>query len=190
IETGRPVKWIEDRVEFFRSSIHAREAVHELALGATRDGTLTALDARYTVDVGAYNGPLGPPLLTSLILPGPYRLRDGGIHRRVALTNKVPMGAYRGYGQAESNYIREVTMDRLARRLGQDPAAFRRRNLLRPEELPWRNIAGATYDSGDYARSLDLALSRIGYEDGRGQRAEGRKERLQLRVGMVLADGV
>jgi carbon-monoxide dehydrogenase large subunit len=113
--------------------------------------------------VGAYNSPLGPPLLTNLMLPGPYRLSHGKIHRRVALTNKVPMGAYRGYGQAESNYVREVLIDRLARRLGQDPAEIRRRNLLRPEELPFKNLSGAVYDSGDYARSLDLALFRIGY---------------------------
>jgi aerobic carbon-monoxide dehydrogenase large subunit len=184
IDTGRPVKWLEDRVEFFRSSIHAREAVHELTLGASRDGTMTALDAHYTVDVGAYNGPLGPPLLTNLMLPGPYRLRHGVIRRRVALTNKVPMGAYRGYGQAESNYVREVMMDRLARRLGQDPATFRRRNLLRPDELPWRNISGANYDSGDYTRSLDLALSRIGYEDVREQQPQWWKRGRHVGVGM------
>ena len=75
------------------------------------------------------------------------------------------MGAYRGYGQAESNYVREVMIDRLARRLGLDAVAVRRRNLLTPEELPFRNISGATYDSGDYARSLDVALFRIGHED-------------------------
>ena len=74
------------------------------------------------------------------------------------------MGAYRGYGQAESNYVREVLVDRLARRLGQDPADFRRRNLLRPDELPFKNVSGVTYDSGDYARGLDLALSRVGYD--------------------------
>jgi carbon-monoxide dehydrogenase large subunit len=184
IDTGRPVKWLEDRVEFFRSSIHAREARSELALGASADGRLTALDASYTVDVGAYNGPLGPPLLTNLMLPGPYRLRHGAIRRRVALTNKVPMGAYRGYGQAESNYVREVMIDRVARRLGEDPANFRRRNLLRPDELPWRNISGATYDSGDYARSLDLALSRIGYEELREQQSEWWRRGRHVGVGM------
>ena len=178
MDTGRPVKWIEDRTEFFRGAAHAREAVHTLTLGADGDGALVALRDRYLIDLGAYHGPLGPPLLTNLMLVGPYRLHDADIHRRVVLTNKVPMGAYRGYGQAESNYVREVLMDRLARRLGHDPAGLRRRNLLRPDELPFKNAAGATYDSGDYARALDLALSRAGYESIRarqpGWRAEGR----------------
>ncbi|HEX2438891.1 MAG TPA: xanthine dehydrogenase family protein molybdopterin-binding subunit, partial [Methylomirabilota bacterium] len=131
IDTGRPVKWIEDRTEFFRGAAHAREAVHTLTLAADRDGTLCAMRDRYLIDLGAYHGPLGPPLLTNVMLAGPYRLHDADIHRRVVLTNKVPMGAYRGYGQAESNYVREVLVDRLARRLGRDPADVRRRNLLR-----------------------------------------------------------
>ncbi len=184
IDTGRPVKWVEDRMEFFRASIHARESVHQLELGARRDGVLTALRATYIVDVGAYNGPLGPPLLTSLILPGPYRLRHGIIHRRVVLTNKVPMGAYRGYGQAESNYVREVTIDRLARQLGHDPATVRRHNLLDPEELPWRNVSGATYDSGSYARGLDQALSRIGYDEVRARQKEWWRQGQHVGVGM------
>jgi aerobic carbon-monoxide dehydrogenase large subunit len=178
LDTGRPVKWVEDRIEFFRSSIHAREAVHEVTLAAAADGRLTALRDRYVIDVGAYNSPLGPPMLTNLMLPGPYHLQDAEIVRRVALTNKVPMGAYRGYGQAESNYVREVMVDRLARTLGVDPAAWRRQNLLGPDDLPFRTVTGALYDSGEYARGLDLALFRLGYDDVRARQkawwAEGR----------------
>ncbi len=184
MDTGRPVKWIEDRTEFFRGAAHAREAIHELTLGATREGALVALRDRYLIDLGAYHSPLGPPLLTNLMLAGPYRLFDADIHRRVVLTNKVPMGAYRGYGQAESNYVREVLVDRLARRLGQDPADFRRRNLLTPDELPFKNVSGATYDSGDYARGLDLALSRIGYETIRGRQKGWWGEGRHVGVGM------
>jgi aerobic carbon-monoxide dehydrogenase large subunit len=184
IDTRRPVKWIEDRTEFFRGAAHAREAVHALTLGADRDGTLLVLRDRYLIDLGAYHGPLGPPLLTSMMLAGPYRLHHAEIHRRVVLTNKVPMGAYRGYGQAESNYVREVLVDRLARRLGQDPADFRRRNLLRPDELPFKNVSGATYDSGDYARGLELALSRVSYETFRARQKEWRQQGRHVGVGM------
>ena len=151
---------------------------------ADRDGTLLALRDRYLIDLGAYHGPLGPPLLTNVILAGPYRLHDADIQRRVVLTNKMPMGAYRGYGQAESNYVREVLVDRLARRLGQDPADFRRRNLLRPEELPFKNVSGVIYDSGDYARGLDLALSRVGYEAFRARQKESRQQGRHVGVGM------
>ena len=176
MDTGRAVKWIEDRIEHFRASTHAREANHELELGARRDGTLVALRDRYTIDLGAYNGPFGPPMLTSMILPGPYRLRDGEIVRRVAITNKVPVGPYRGYGQPESNFVREVLLDRLARRLGLDPAELRRRNLLRPDELPWTNLAGCVYDSGDYERCLDVALMRIGYDEIRQRQDDWRRQ--------------
>jgi carbon-monoxide dehydrogenase large subunit len=184
MDTGRPVKWVEDRVEFFRSSIHAREAVHDLELAADRQGRLTALRSRYVIDVGAYNSPLGPPLLTNLVLTGPYRIADAEIHRQAALTNKVPMGAYRGYGQAESNYVREVLLDRLARALGQDPIELRRRNLLTPDDLPHRNVSGVVYDSGDYARALDLALSRVGHADVRARQAERRRAGRHVGVGV------
>jgi carbon-monoxide dehydrogenase large subunit len=90
IDTGRPVKWIEDRIEHFRASTHAREATHDAELGATRDGTLTVLRDDYLIDAGAYNSPFGPPMLTNLMLPGPYRLAQGDVRRRVVLTNKVP----------------------------------------------------------------------------------------------------
>ena len=93
-------------MEFFRGAAHAREAVHALTLAADRDGALVALRDRYAIDLGASIRPWAAPL-TSIMLAGPYRLRDAEIHRRVVLTNKVPMGAYRGYGQAESNYVRE-----------------------------------------------------------------------------------
>jgi carbon-monoxide dehydrogenase large subunit len=184
IDTGRPVKWVEDRVEHFRASTHAREAVHEAALGAARDGTLVALSDDYAIDVGAYNSPFGPPLLTNMTLPGPYRLGDGEIHRRVVLTNKVPVGPYRGYGQPESNFVREVLVDRVARRLRMDPVELRRRNLLRPQELPYQNLAGVLYDSGDYARALDLALARVGYGHVRARQAEWRREGRFIGVGV------
>jgi carbon-monoxide dehydrogenase large subunit len=118
------------------------------------------------------------------MLAGPYRLHDAEIQRRVVLTNKVPTGAYRGYGQAESNYVREVLVDRLARRLGRDPADFRRQNLLRPDELPYKNVSGVTYDSGDYARGLDLAVSRVGYETFRTRQKDLRQQGRHVGVGM------
>ena len=142
IDTRRPVKWIEDRTEFFRGAAHAREAVHTLTLAADRDGTLLALRDRYLIDLGAYHGPLGPPLLTNVMLAGPYRLHDADIHRRVVLTNKVPMGAYRGYGQAESNYVREVLVDRLARRLGRILPTFVAATSCDPTSCRSRTSAG------------------------------------------------
>lgn len=178
IDTGRPVKWIEDRLEHFRSSVHGREAIHRLKLSAAADGRLIALDDDYMIDVGAYNGPWGPSVLVHVTLPGPYEIRNFRARRRVVATNKVPMGAYRGYGPPESNFVREVLIDRLARKLDIDPAAMRRANFVGPDQMPYTSASGAIYDSGNYAGCFDLAIKAIGYDDFRARqqavRAEGR----------------
>jgi carbon-monoxide dehydrogenase large subunit len=175
---GRPVKWIEDRLEHFRATTHAREAVHDFRIGADRTGRMVAFKNVYATDLGAYNGPYGSAQLSSVTFAGPYKVADQSVERRVVMTSKTPIGAYRGYGQPEVNFAREVLVDRLARRLGEDPLELRARNLLRPEDLPWRSATGAVYDSGDYERCLRMAAEAIGYEDvraaGRGPRADGR----------------
>jgi carbon-monoxide dehydrogenase large subunit len=175
---ARPVKWIEDRVEFFRATTHAREAVHEVQIGADPDGRIVAMLDTYTVDLGAYNSPFGSPQLSSVMFTGPYRVDDARTERRVVMTNKAPTGAYRGYGQPESCFVREVLVDRLARRLGRDRVELRLQNMVRPEDMPWRSSSGAIYDSGDYAACLRMAAEAIRYDDhiagGRGPRADGR----------------
>jgi carbon-monoxide dehydrogenase large subunit len=174
-DTRRPVKWVEDRNEHFRASTHARESMHDARLGATDDGTIVALEDVYTTDLGAINSPFGSAQLTTITFPGPYRVRDAHMERRVRITSKTPIGAYRGYGQPESNFVREVLVDRLARRLGRDPLELRLQNMLRPDELPWTNPGGAVYDSGDYAECLRLAAEAVGYADRtRGPRDDGR----------------
>ncbi len=175
---GRPVKWIEDRLEHFRATTHAREAVHDFRIGASGDGRIVAMENVYATDLGAYNGPYGSAQLSSVTFTGPYRVEDASVERRVVMTNKTPVGAYRGYGQPEVNFAREVLVDRLARRLGHDPLELRASNMLRPEDLPWRNPSGAWQDSGDYERCLRMAGEAIGYDDirsaGRGPRPDGR----------------
>jgi carbon-monoxide dehydrogenase large subunit len=175
---GRPVKWIEDRLEHFRATTHAREAVHDFRIGVDGDGRIVAMNDVYATDLGAYNGPYGSAQLSSVTFTGPYRVSDAAVERRVVMTSKTPIGAYRGYGQPEVNFAREVLFDRLARRLGQDPLELRARNMLKPEELPWRNPSGAWYDSGDYERCLRMAGEAIGYAElraaGRGPRPDGR----------------
>jgi carbon-monoxide dehydrogenase large subunit len=174
----RPVKWVEDRLEHFRSTTHARESVHDFTIGATADGRITAMRDLYATDLGAYNSPFGSAQLSSVVFTGPYDVPDGFVERRVVLTNKTPIGAYRGYGQPEVNFARERLMDRLARRLGKDPLELRLQNMIAPEDLPYRNAGGAVYDSGDYAQALRMAADAIDYEalraTGRAPRADGR----------------
>ncbi len=174
----RPVKWVEDRVEFFRASTQAREAVHNVRIGARADGEIIAMADVYAVDLGAYYSPMGSPQLSSLMFTGPYRVNDARTERRVVLTNKAPVGAYRGYGQPESCFAREVLIDRLAKRLGRDRVDLRIQNMVHPEDMPWVSTSGAIYDSGDYAECLRMAAESIGYEEhltrGRGPRDDGR----------------
>ena len=175
---ARPVKWVEDRVEFFRATTQAREAVHAVRIGASSDGRIVAMTDEYAVDLGGYNSPFGSPQLSSVMFTGPYKVDDARTERRVVLTNKAPVGAYRGYGQPESCFVREVLMDRLARRLGRDRVELRLQNMVRPEDMPWTSSSGAVYDSGDYGRCLQMAAEAIGYDEhigrGRGPREDGR----------------
>ena len=160
----RPVKWSEDRAEHFRAATHARESVHDYRIAADADGRILAMTNVYATDIGGWNSPFGSAQLSSVVFNGPYRVEDGSVERRVTLTNKTPVGAYRGYGQPEVNFAYELLMDRLARKLGIDPIELRARNMLTPDELPWVNPAGAVYDSGDYARCLRMAAERIGWD--------------------------
>ncbi len=179
IDSRRPVKWTEDRVEHFRASTHARESVHEYKIGADAEGNFVAMTDRYTTDLGGQNSPFGSAQLSSIVFSGPYRVEDGAVERRVAVTNKTPIGAYRGYGQPEVDLARESLVDRLARKLGIDPLELRLRNLLREEELPYRNAAGAVYDSGNYAECLRMVAEAVDYERlraaGPGPGPDGRR---------------
>jgi carbon-monoxide dehydrogenase large subunit len=178
ITLRRPVKWIEDRLEHFRATTHAREAVHDFRIGASADGRIVSIENTYQTDLGAYNGPFGSAQLSSVTFAGPYKVADASVERRVTMTSKTPVGAYRGYGQPEVNFAREVLLDRLARKLGVDPLEIRLKNMLAPSDLPWTTATGAIYDSGDYAQCLRMAAEAVGYDEvraaGRGPREDGR----------------
>ena len=174
----RPVKWVEDRAEHFRASTHARESVHDYRIAADAEGRLLAMTDVYATDIGGWNSPFGSAQLSSVVLNGPYRVEDGYAERRVTLTNKTPVGAYRGYGQPEVNFAYERLMDTLARRLDLDPVELRAMNMVKQSDLPWKNPTGAVYDSGDYERCLRMAAEAIGWSAhraaGRVRRADGR----------------
>jgi carbon-monoxide dehydrogenase large subunit len=186
IELGKTVIWIEDRLEHFRSSTHAREAVHEAKVVLDKEGGITTLCDSYVVDMGAYNSSFGPPMLSSLMFFGPYRVTTGRVERKIAVTNKPPVGAYRGYGQPESNFVREVLLDRAARSLGLDPLEIRRRNLLRSDELPFESVSGALYDSGDYPRCLETAARTVEYDELRSKQAAWWSQGRYVGVGLSM----
>ena len=130
----------------------------------------------YTNDLGGLNSPFGSSQLSTVVFNGPYKVDDGFVERRIVVTNKTPIGAYRGYGQPEVNFAYERLMDKLARRLGADPVELRAMNMVRPDEFPWVNPVGAVYDSGDYERCLRMAAERpAGRRTGTRARATGHR---------------
>ena len=162
MELGRPLKWVEDRVENFLGAYQGRgvEASVELALDA--GGRILAVRASILADLGAYLLPTTaiPPHTTAMLMTGCYDIPVAAVSVRGARTDKVPTGPYRGAGRPEGAYLLELTVDRAARELGLEPAELRRRNLIR--SFPHRSALGWTYDSGDYERCLDRALELVG----------------------------
>ena len=167
--TRKPVRWIEDRYEHFVASVHAREQRTIISLDADKQGCLRGIRSRSVADQGAYFHTAGPaPVANSVYLAsGPYRVPVVDAAVAVALTNKTPYGAYRGFGQEAAIFALERGMDLLARKLQIDPVELRRRNLLRPDELPYKTPTRQVLDEGDYRECLDLAVERIEYEPTR-----------------------
>jgi carbon-monoxide dehydrogenase large subunit len=191
----RPLKWVEDRREHFLSAVHARELICDVELGADADGRIRGIRGRIVYDVGGHssNQGIGPAKLGADMLPGPYDVRDYRMEIIGAVTNKVPIGAYRGFGAPQSTFVMERLMDELAARTSLDRAEVRRRNFVRPDAFPYRAASGHLYDSGDYAAALERALERVGYEDFPAQRkaaaAEGRLLGLGI-ASVVMAAGL
>jgi aerobic carbon-monoxide dehydrogenase large subunit len=172
---GRPVRWVETRSENIVNMVQGRGQVQELALAARADGTLVGLRVRVLADAGAYPG-LGAwlPTFTGMMLSGVYAIPRIDYLADSLVTNTTPTSAYRGAGRPEAASLIERAMDLLARRLGIDPVELRRRNFIAPDAFPLKTSAGADYDSGEYAKSLDRALELSGYEDLRREQASRR----------------
>jgi carbon-monoxide dehydrogenase large subunit len=178
-ETGRPVRWVEDRLESFLSTVHAREQRVRLSLAAREDGTITGVKGDLIGDMGAamHTVGYGPLWLTSVMLTSVYEIPNARVRARAVVTNKMPLGSYRGWGQPQANFVVERTVDRLAGELGIDRAELRRRNFIPPERLPRKSLHH-TLDSGDYRACLDRAmelLSERGWPERQAElRAQGR----------------
>ncbi len=162
LQLRRPVKWQAERLEDFTSAVHGRgqESTAELALD--EQGRVLALRVRTLAGVGAY------PSTTAVAIPlliGPwvstsiYDIPLVHLKLTAVLTHNAPTGAYRGAGRPEAIYIIERLLDAAARRLGIDAAELRRRNLIRPEQMPYKNPLAQVYDSGQFERILDQGLA-------------------------------
>jgi carbon-monoxide dehydrogenase large subunit len=182
----RPVKWVARRTEDFQSMIHARHHLVHAEAAVDDDGTLRGFRAETTVPVGGFLVPGGSGVPTNLgvMANGQYDVPAAYVHTTGAFTNTAPLSAYRGAGRPEATYFIERLVDRIARELGMDPAEFRRRNFIPPDAFPFETGLGRTYDSGEYEKTLDLALDLVGYEAFRDRQQAAREEGRYLGLGL------
>jgi len=183
---GRPVRWRQSRSESMLG-VHGRDQRQHVRVAADADGTLRAIHADLVADNGAYPG-MNHLLagFTAKMLAGPYGFAHATSSVRSVATNSAPVLGYRGAGRPEATSLVERVVDAAAGALHLDPVELRRRNLLGVDAFPYTTPTGAVYDTGDYAKALDLALAHACYDQRREEQAARRVagERLQLGIGL------
>jgi 2-furoyl-CoA dehydrogenase large subunit len=176
--TGRPVKWIEDRLEHLMASVSATNRSTRLHAAVEPDGRILALDWDQVEDCGAYLRAPEPATLYRMHgnMTGAYDIRHVRLRNRIVVTNKMPTGLVRGFGGPQVYYALERLIERIARELRLDPLDVIRRNLIPAEAFPYQTASGAIYDSGDYARAIDRAVADGGLDEVKRRRDEARAE--------------
>lgn len=157
----RPVKWTADRSEALSSDMHARHQIAHAELALDRDGRTLAFRTSVAIDVGAYLSLTGgvPPNNAGISYPNVYHVPVIHSVVRATFTNTPQLGPYRGSGKPEATYMMERLIDKAAREMGIDPVAMRRRNLIRPAQMPYPTLGGNIYDCGDFEAVLDKTLT-------------------------------
>ncbi|HEU5068703.1 MAG TPA: molybdopterin cofactor-binding domain-containing protein, partial [Sphingomicrobium sp.] len=186
---GRPVKWIEDRLEHLASSSAASGRVTKVDGAFDRDGNLIGLQLEQLENVGAYLRPPDPAALYRMhsTLSGPYRVRNIAVSNKAVVTNQVPSGLNRGFGGPQFYFPLERMMDKAAHTIRIDPIELRRRNVVRADEFPYDTPAGSLLESGDYEKGIALALEIAGYPALVAERDAARKSGRKFGLGIALA---
>ncbi|HEX7127544.1 MAG TPA: aerobic carbon-monoxide dehydrogenase large subunit [Thermodesulfobacteriota bacterium] len=187
--TGKPVKWIEDRMENLQADSFARDYHIEGELAATADGRITGMRVKTLADHGYTDAAANPskfPAGLFSICTGSYDMQAAHVQVDAVYTNKPPGGiAYRcSFRVTEAVFAVERLVDIMAHTLGMDPAEFRLKNFIRPEQFPYRSPLGWEYDSGNYAGALRLAMEKIGYAELRREQAEKRARGELMGIGI------
>ena len=176
-KAGAPVKWVEDRLEHLlaATSATARLSTIEAAVGA--DGRVLALRYDQLDEVGAYLRAPEPATFYRMhgALTGAYDIANLAVRNRVVVVNKTPCGLVRGFGGPQVYFALERLMDEIAAQTGIDPFELRRRNFVRHDQFPYRAAAGALYDSGDYAKAMELAQAAARAQGLEARRDEARR---------------
>src|SRR5262249_22943951 len=175
---GRPVHWMSNRAEAFLSDNHARDAFSEVELALDERGKFLALRIRHLGNMGAFIGAVGANIQTvnlTRCLPGMYDIPRIDIGVRCVFTNTTTTAPYRGAGRPEANYMLERVVDEAARVTGIDPVRLRRRNFIKPKQMPYKTAVGTTIDSGEFEALLDKALALADTDGFKKRRREAAK---------------
>jgi 2-furoyl-CoA dehydrogenase large subunit len=175
---GRPVKWIEDRLEHLAASVSATGRTTRIDAAVQPDGRIDALRFDQIEDVGAHVRAPEPATLYRMHgnLTGAYDIRNVAVRNRVVLTNKTPSGLNRGFGGPQLYYALERLTQRIAVELKLDPLDVIRRNLIPADAFPYRTATGGLIDSGDYARAVEVAIGDGGLADLNARRMRARSD--------------
>ena len=190
IVLGKPVKWVEDRVENLSATAFARDYHMTGELAATKDGRITGLKCHVIADHGAFDSCADPskyPAGFFHIVTGSYDIPVAHVEVDGVYTNKAPGGvAYRcSFRVTEASYLIERMIDVLARKLDMDPAELRMKNFIQPEQFPYNSALGWEYDSGDYPTAMRKALEAVNYEGLRREQAEKRQRGELMGIGVA-----
>jgi carbon-monoxide dehydrogenase large subunit len=182
---GRPVKYTATRAEAFLSDFQGRDLVTKVVLALAEDGRFLALRADNISNVGARCASLSPLGKGSALITGPYDIPAASLRSRAVFTNTMPTNAYRSSGRPEVTYAIERLIDEAARRFGFDRIALRRKNLVPPARMPYRNAVGAVYDSGTYEANMDLAMRLADWDGFAARRREAAARGRLLGLGLA-----
>ncbi len=162
----RPVRWAETRSEHFTGTSGGRDHVEYVSLAATDEGKVVALKATSYANIGAFVSGMGAgvPMISGMMFPGVYDIPTADVDIHIIYTNTSTTETYRGAGRPEAAYLIERAMDELAHKLDIDRVELRRRNFIQPDQFPYDNATGMSYDSGEYERALDKALDMIEWD--------------------------
>ena len=175
---GCPVRWRGERSEEFLAAHMGRDMHFEAALALDKDGRFLALRLHMLGNMGAV--PVGssamiPLMMVAKVVTSVYRVPAVDYHMQAVLTNTMATGAYRGAGRPEGNYVMERLVEKAGREMGIAPEEIRRRNLLAKGDFPYATHAGETYDTGDFARTLEALLRLADWHGFAARREESRK---------------
>ena len=185
----RPFRYIEDRREHLVAGANSRQHHYNLTAYASKEGRLLALDAEIHIDGGAYsNWPftigLEPGQATGN-LPGPYDFRGYRVKTHCVATNKPGFLPYRGVARTGVCFAMELMIDAIARAVNRDPYEVRLENLVRPEQMPYDNVARKHYDSGDYPRALRMAHEKLEVEKWKERQKRGEPDGRLIGLGFA-----